>query len=99
MAELRAMESVVVYSSPTCVHCQAAKAFLTASGVDFDEVDVREDVEGREELIELTGQLAVPVIVVRRDRRPGLRPAPAPGAAGTAARALVLELGLQLAQV
>jgi glutaredoxin-like YruB-family protein len=58
------MESVVVYSSPTCVHCQAAKAFLTASGVDFDEVDVREDVEGREELIELTGQLAVPVIVV-----------------------------------
>jgi glutaredoxin-like YruB-family protein len=64
MAELRAMESVVVYSSPTCVHCQAAKAFLTASGVDLDEVDVREDVEGREELIELTGQLAVPVIVV-----------------------------------
>ena len=64
MAELRAMESVVVYSSPTCVHCQTAKAFLTAAGVDFDEVDVHEDVDGRVELIELTGQLAVPVIVV-----------------------------------
>ena len=68
MAQSTAMSdtrgSVVVYSSPTCVHCQAAKAFLAAVGIDFDEVDVRENVEGREELIELTGQLAVPVIVV-----------------------------------
>jgi glutaredoxin-like YruB-family protein len=59
-----ARESVVVYSSPTCIHCRAAKAFLAAAGIDFDEVDVQEDIEGREELIELTGQLAVPVIVV-----------------------------------
>jgi glutaredoxin len=32
--------------------------------VAFDEVDVAADVEGREELVRRTGQMAVPVIVV-----------------------------------
>jgi glutaredoxin len=32
--------------------------------VAFDEVDVATDVEGREELVRRTGQMAVPVIVV-----------------------------------
>ena len=55
---------VVVYSTPTCGPCKAAKAFLASKGVAFQEVNVAEDVEGREELIRKTGQLAVPVIVV-----------------------------------
>jgi glutaredoxin-like YruB-family protein len=55
---------VVVYSTPTCAPCKAAKAFLAAKGVRFEEVNVAEDVEGREALIRQTGQLAVPVIVV-----------------------------------
>ncbi len=56
--------SVVVYSTPTCGPCKAAKAFLASKGVAFQEINVAEDVEGREELIRQTGQLAVPVIVV-----------------------------------
>jgi glutaredoxin-like YruB-family protein len=56
--------SVVVYSTPTCGPCKAAKAFLTSKGVAFQEVNVAEDLEGREALIRQTGQLAVPVIVV-----------------------------------
>ncbi len=56
--------SVFVYSTPTCGPCKAAKAFLTSKGVAFQEINVAEDVEGREELIRQTGQLAVPVIVV-----------------------------------
>lgn len=55
---------VVVYSTPTCSPCKAAKAFLASKGVAFQEVNVAEDEEGREELIRHTGQLAVPVIVV-----------------------------------
>ena len=56
--------SVVVYSTPTCGPCKAAKAFLASRGVAFQEVNVAEDLEGREALIRQTGQLAVPVIVV-----------------------------------
>jgi glutaredoxin-like YruB-family protein len=56
--------SVVVYSTPTCGPCKAAKAFLASKGVAFQEVNVAEDLEGREALIRQTGQLAVPVIVV-----------------------------------
>ena len=57
-------ETVVVYSTPTCPHCRAAKDFLAAAGIAFDEINVMEDIEGREDLIERTGQLVVPVIVV-----------------------------------
>ena len=56
--------SVIVYSTPTCGPCKAAKAFLASKGVAFQEVNVAEDLEGREALIRQTGQLAVPVIVV-----------------------------------
>jgi len=41
-----------------------------ARGIDCDEVNVREDVDGREEPIDLTGPLAVPA-------RALLGPAPA----------------------
>ncbi len=33
-------------------------------GVPFTDIDVTTDVEGREELLRRTGQMAVPVIVV-----------------------------------
>jgi len=55
---------VTVYSSPTCSPCKAAKAFLSEHGVGFREVNVAEDEQGRAELIRLTGQMAIPVIVV-----------------------------------
>ena len=57
-------QPVVVYSTPTCSPCKAAKAFLSSKGIAFREVNVAEDLEGREALIKHTGQLAVPVITV-----------------------------------
>jgi glutaredoxin len=40
------------------------KEFLSSKGVQYREVNVAEDVEGREELLRRTGQLAVPVTVI-----------------------------------
>ena len=55
---------VTMYSTPTCHFCHMAKDFLTEKGVPFTNYDVSVDAAKRQEMIELTGQLGVPVIVV-----------------------------------
>ena len=44
--------------------CKAAKEFLSSQGVAFRDINVMEDADARQDLIRLTGQMAVPVIVV-----------------------------------
>ncbi len=55
---------VTIYSTPTCHFCQMAKEFFTQKGVAYTNYDVASDAEKRAEMIELTGQLGVPVIVI-----------------------------------
>jgi glutaredoxin 3 len=55
---------VKVYSSPTCGYCQQAKRFLSERGTNFTEYDVSVDRAAAEEVVRLTGQMGVPVIVV-----------------------------------
>lgn len=56
--------SVKIYSTPTCPFCQRAKLFLKGRGVDFREIDVAADREKAAEMVKLSGQRGVPVIVV-----------------------------------
>ena len=44
--------------------CKAAKEFLSSQGVPFEDVNVMTNADAREELVRLTGRMAVPVIVV-----------------------------------
>ena len=41
-----------------------AKEFLSSKGIPFQDVNVAKSADAREELIQKTGQLAVPVITV-----------------------------------
>lgn len=54
--------SVTIYSTPACTYCQQAKEFLTENGVSFKEIDVASNQEAKAEMIELSGQMGVPVI-------------------------------------
>lgn len=56
--------AVKVYSTPTCTYCQKTKAFLKENNVEYEEINVAEDEAAREEMIEKTGQMGVPVIMV-----------------------------------
>jgi glutaredoxin 3 len=56
--------SITIYSSPTCTHCQHAKEFLKKHNLEFKDVNVREDKEAAKEVIEKSGQGGVPVIVI-----------------------------------
>jgi glutaredoxin 3 len=56
--------NVKVYTTPTCGYCRQAKQFLSELGVQYTEYDVSRDRAMAEEMVRLTGQMGVPVIVV-----------------------------------
>jgi glutaredoxin 3 len=60
-------QHVTIYSTPTCHFCQLAKEFLTEKNIPFTNFNVAEDAAKREEMINLTGQLGVPVIQIGED--------------------------------
>lgn len=59
--------NVQIYSTPSCHFCHAAKDFFTANNVEFTDHDVAADVDKRQEMIEMTGQMGVPVIRIGDD--------------------------------
>ncbi|MCA9358973.1 glutaredoxin family protein [Candidatus Kaiserbacteria bacterium] len=59
--------SVTIYSTPVCHFCQSAKEFFKENNVDYTEHDVAADAEKREEMINMTGQMGVPVIKIGDD--------------------------------
>lgn len=58
------METVTIYSTPTCHFCQGAKKFFKENNVEFTDYNVAEDAEKRQEMLEKSGQMGVPVIFV-----------------------------------
>lgn len=60
-------KEVTIYSTPTCHFCQAAKAFFDENNVKYTDINVAEDTEKRQEMIEMTGQMGVPVIKIDND--------------------------------
>jgi glutaredoxin-like YruB-family protein len=56
--------SVTVYTTPTCGFCQQMKAYLNQRGVPFTEVDVSRDMRRAQEMVRLSGQQGVPVVVI-----------------------------------
>lgn len=60
-------KTVTIYSTPACHFCHAAKDFFTENNIEFSDVDVASDAEQRQEMIEMTGQMGVPVIKIGDD--------------------------------
>lgn len=57
-------KKVIVYGTPTCAHCVSVKKYLKDKGVDYTDINVAEDEQARSEMIEKTGRMAVPVVLV-----------------------------------
>lgn len=55
---------VDIYTTPTCEYCHQAKRFFTERGVRYFEYDVSRDQDAAERMMNLTGQMGVPVIVI-----------------------------------
>jgi len=58
------MPKIIIYSTPTCPYCVAAKEYLRAHNFEFEDVDVGIDPSRAQEMIEKSGQMGVPVIQI-----------------------------------
>lgn len=61
------MKKVTIYTTPTCGYCRMAKDYFKEEGVEYEEKDVSVDAKAREEMVNKTNQMGVPVIEVGED--------------------------------
>ena len=57
-------KKVEIYSTVSCHFCHMAKEFFQANNIAFTDYNVGIDTEKRKEMMEKSGQLGVPVIVI-----------------------------------
>ncbi len=65
------MKKVTIYTTPTCQYCEKAKNYMKEHDIDYKEYDVSSDSKRRKEMIEKSGQMGVPVIVLGDDMMVG----------------------------
>ena len=57
-------DSIVIYASPFCGFCAAAKSLLSAKGVEFTEIDVLAEPGKRQEMVARSGRATVPQVFI-----------------------------------
>ncbi len=58
------MSKITIYSTPTCHFCHMAKDFFTEKGIEFEDFNVSENLDKRKEMVDKSGQMGVPVILI-----------------------------------
>ncbi len=53
---------VIVFSTPTCSFCNAAKGYFRQKGIKYSDVDVSRDQAAARDMVRRSGQMGVPVI-------------------------------------
>lgn len=56
------MKNVTIYTTPSCGWCKAAKQYFGEHNVTYSEKDVAADPVARNEMLEKSKQMGVPVI-------------------------------------
>ncbi len=60
-------KTVTIYSTPVCHFCHMAKDFFAENNIAYTEHDVASDLDKRAEMMDMTGQMGVPVIRIGDD--------------------------------
>lgn len=55
---------VIIFSTPTCSFCNAAKRYFREKNIRFTDVDVSRDESAARDMMRRTGQTGVPVILI-----------------------------------
>jgi len=58
------VKSITVYTTDHCSLCVSAKTLLQRRGIEYDEINLARDPDGRTELSRLTGMITFPQIVI-----------------------------------
>ncbi|MGC9046985.1 MAG: Uxx-star family glutaredoxin-like (seleno)protein [Minisyncoccia bacterium] len=59
--------TVKIYTTPTCTYCKMAKSYFQKNNIQYEEFNVMENIQAREEMVKLSHQLGVPVIVINNE--------------------------------
>lgn len=57
-------KQVTIYTTNTCAYCVMVKKWLKTKGQDYSEINLDEQPDLRQKVIEMSGQMAVPVTVI-----------------------------------
>jgi glutaredoxin 3 len=58
------MSQVTVYTTEPCSFCARVKGLLKSKGVEFAEINLSKDPEGRVQLAQQTGMMTFPQVIV-----------------------------------
>jgi glutaredoxin 3 len=58
------MSKITVYTTEPCPYCAQVKGLLRARGLEFAEINLSKDPEGRAELARETGMMTFPQVLV-----------------------------------
>ena len=56
--------NVTVYTTDPCSFCIRVKQLLNARGIEYDEINLAKDPDGRAELLQKTGMMSFPQVLV-----------------------------------
>jgi len=57
-------KQVKIYTTSTCVYCRGAKEYFKEKGIQYSEVNLSENPDKVQELVQISGQMGVPVILI-----------------------------------
>ena len=59
--------TVTVFSTTTCPYCKMLKDYLSQKNIAFEAIDVSVDHARGKEMIQKSGQMGVPVVIINKD--------------------------------
>ena len=62
------MNRVTIYTTEACGYCRTAKALLERRAIPYEEINLARDPDGRTKLVQRTGMMTFPQVII--DDRP-----------------------------
>lgn len=66
--------TVNIYTTPTCPWCKKTKEWMKEKKIKYKEFNVADDAKARDKMIELSGQMGVPVLEIGNEIIIGFNP-------------------------
>lgn len=60
------VKNITIFTTKTCAYCPMVKKYLAAKGFTYDEVNLDDEPQRRQEALAISGAMTVPVTVVTR---------------------------------
>jgi glutaredoxin 3 len=58
------MSRITIYTTDTCSFCSRVKGLLQAQGVEYEEINLTRDPDGRVQLAKRTGMMSFPQVLI-----------------------------------